>query len=278
MKDNFNDLQIADQKLNCSFIKLMPDYLKEEVIEVLNKYKSYCNEDAKIVDDESKVYKKFENGTIMVFDVLTFMNVWDSYSYSIWHFRRSLWTSPSEFFKNAEREFLYPDDILNFENEDKRNKKRNEREMKDNLEIAGHKLNCDFIKLMPDFLEKELIDVLNEYKSYCNKDAKVFDDKHGLYEKNENGVVMIFSVTGFIEAWNSYRFSIKECDPYYSICNCTRSLWIKPSEFFKKLESNFLSKRDTLIFESVSPTSLKKELQNKIDQYCSNDIMAYKKK
>lgn len=43
--------------------------------------------------------------------------------------------------------------------------------MNNYLEIAGHKLNCDFMKLMPDFLKKELIDVLNEYKSYCDKDA-----------------------------------------------------------------------------------------------------------
>lgn len=110
MKDNFNDLQIADQKLDCSFIKLIPDYLKEEVIEVLNKYKSYCDKDAKIVDDESKVYKKDENGAIMIFDLSTFMNVWDSYSYSIWSFRRSLWTKPTEFFKKMEHEFLYPRD------------------------------------------------------------------------------------------------------------------------------------------------------------------------
>lgn len=115
MNNDFNDLEIAGHKLNCDFMKLMPDYLKEEVIEVLNKYKSYCNKDAKIVDNESKVYKKVENGVVMIFDVSTFMNVWDSYSYSIWSFRRSLWTAPSKYFKNAEREFLYPDD--NYEQE-----------------------------------------------------------------------------------------------------------------------------------------------------------------
>lgn len=115
MKDNFNDLQIADQKLDCSFIKLMPDYLKEEVIEVLNKYKSYCDKDAKIVDNESKIYKKDENGAVMIFDVSTFMNVWDSYSYSIWTFKRSLWTKPTEFFKKMEHEFLSKQNTLIFE-------------------------------------------------------------------------------------------------------------------------------------------------------------------
>lgn len=145
------------------------------------------------------------------------------------------------------------------------------------LEIAGHKLNCDFMKLMPDSLKKELIDVLNKYKSYCDKDAKCINDKHELYEKNENGVSMIFSVTGFIEVWDSYQFSIKECDPYYSICNCTRSFWIKPLKFFKKLEINFLDKHDNFFFESELPASLEKELQNKIDQYCKDDIMACEK-
>lgn len=101
-----NDLEIAGQKLNCSFIKLMPDYLKEEVIDVLNKYKTYCDKDAKIVDEKFKVYKKVENGDVMIFDLSTFMNVWDSYSYSIWSFRRSLWTKPTEFFKKMEHEFL----------------------------------------------------------------------------------------------------------------------------------------------------------------------------
>lgn len=106
MNNDFNNLEIAGQKLNCSFIKLMPDYLKEEVIDVLNKYKTYCDKDAKIVDNESKIYKKDENGAVTIFDVSTFMNVWDSYSYSIWSFRRSLWTKPTEFFKKMEYEFL----------------------------------------------------------------------------------------------------------------------------------------------------------------------------
>ena len=110
-----NDLEIAGHKLNCDFMKLMPDFLNKELIDVLNKYKSYCDKDAKIVNNESKVYKKIENGVVMIFDVSIFMNVWDSYSYSIWSFRRSLWTKPTEFFKNAEREFLYPDD--NYEQE-----------------------------------------------------------------------------------------------------------------------------------------------------------------
>ena len=148
MKDNFNDLQIADQKLDCSFIKLMPDYLKEEVIEVLNKYKSYCNKDAKIVNDESRVYKKVENGDVMIFDVSTFMNVWDSYSYSIWNFSRSLWKKTSEFFKNAEHEFLRKQDTLIFES------------------------------VSPTSLKKEL---QNRIDQYCNNDImaceKVLNDK-----------------------------------------------------------------------------------------------------
>ena len=134
-----------------------------------------------------------------------------------------------------------------------------------NLEIAGKKLNCDFMKLMPDFLKKELIDVLNKYKSYCDKDAKCINVKYKLYEKNENGVSMIFSVTGFIEAWD-----------LYSDCS-GRPVWTKPTEFFKKMEHEFLSKQNTLIFESVSPASLKKELQNRIEQYSKDDIMACEK-
>lgn len=137
-----------------------------------------------------------------------------------------------------------------------------------NLEIAGQKLNCSFIKLMPDYLKEEVIEVLNKYKSYCNKDAKIVDNESKVYKKVENGVVMIFDVSTFMNVWDSYS---------YSIWNFRRSLWTKPTEFFKNAEHEFLSNRDTLIFESVSPTSLKKELQNRIDQYCNNDIMACEK-
>ena len=136
--------------------------------------------------------------------------------------------------------------------------------MNNNLEIAGHKLNCDFMKLMPDFLKKELIDVLNKYKSYCDKDAKCINDKYELYEKNENDVSMIFSVTGFIETWNLYS-------------NCSgRPVWAKPTEIFKNLERNFLDKYDNLFFEGID-WAREKELQNKIDQYCKDDIIACKK-
>ena len=148
--------------------------------------------------------------------------------------------------------------------------------MNNDLEIAGHKLNCDFMKLMPDFLNKELIDVLNKYKSYCDKDAKCIDDKYELYEKNKNGVSMIFSVTGFIEAWNSYPYSIKKYDPIYSIYDYSRSVWTTPSKFFKNLERNFLDKYDNLFFEGID-FAREKELQNKIDQYCKDDIMACEK-
>ena len=136
--------------------------------------------------------------------------------------------------------------------------------MNNNLEIAGHKLNCDFMKLMPDFLKKELIDVLNKYKSYCDKDAKCINDKYELYEKNENDVSMIFSVTGFIETWNLYSD--------YS----GRPVWAKPTEIFKNLERNFLDKYDNLFFEGID-WAREKELQNKIDQYCNNDIIACEK-
>lgn len=149
--------------------------------------------------------------------------------------------------------------------------------MNNNLEIAGHKLNCDFMKLMPDFLKKELIDVLNKYKTYCDKDAKCINDKYELYEKNENDVSMIFSVTGFIEAWDSYPYFMEERDPIYSICDCSRSVWTTPSKFFKNLERNFLDKYDNLFFKSELPASLEKELQNKIDQYCKDDIIACEK-
>lgn len=133
-----------------------------------------------------------------------------------------------------------------------------------NLEIAGKKLNCDFMKLMPDFLKKELIDVLNKYKSYCDKDAKCINVKYKLYEKNENGVSMIFSVTGFIEAWD-----------LYSDCS-GRPVWAKPSEFFKKLESNFLDKYDNFFFEGID-WACEKEFKNKVAEYCENDIMACEK-
>ena len=149
--------------------------------------------------------------------------------------------------------------------------------MNNDLEIAGHKLNCDFMKLMPDFLNKELIDVLNKYKIYCDKDAKCINDEYELYLKNKNGVSMIFSVTGFIEAWNSYPYSIKKYDPIYSIYDYSRSVWTTPSKFFKNLERNFLDKHDNFFFKSELPASLEKELQNKIDQYCNNDIMACEK-
>lgn len=136
--------------------------------------------------------------------------------------------------------------------------------MNNDLEIAGHKLNCDFMKLMQDSLKKELIDVLNKYKSYCDKDAKCINDKYELYEKNKNGVSMIFSVTGFIEAWDSYSY-------------CSgRQVLEKPTEFFKNLERNFLDKYDNVFFEGID-WAREKELQNKIDQYCKDDIMACEK-
>ena len=87
MKNNYN-LKICNHELDCSFIQLMPDYLKKEVFDVVEKY---------------------ENNHDAAFNIDCFIKVWDEYCLYIWNSSRSKWAHPLKYFSDNERKFIFKD-------------------------------------------------------------------------------------------------------------------------------------------------------------------------